>query len=183
MSRANHFLQDCMCTHRRLRSACAVLWKTLCASLTRLFLCSFFRQELTTFRKKKKLSPSPARVVILVGGMLSRPVLNNNQVSSKYCEVNSSYRADTISSSYKKDNSKSKKTKVVIFVPNKSSRPVLYFYQVSSKYSKGYLCYRADMKSNSNTRKGDNSKSKKAKVFILDRDTSSCPVLHFYQVS
>ena len=32
-------------------------------------------------------------------------------------------------------------------------------------------------------RKGGNYKSKKAKVVILLRDTSSHPVLHFYQVS
>ena len=44
---------------------------------------------------------------------------------------------------------------------------------------------RADRKSNSNTRRGDtcNSKSKKAKVVILVGDTSSHPVLHFFQES
>ena len=80
----------------------------------------------------------------------------------------------------KGDNSKSKKARVVILVCNTLSRHVLHFYQVSSKYSKGYSCYRADRESISNTR-GDNSKSKKAKVVILVRDTSSSPVLHFYQ--
>ena len=35
----------------------------------------------------------------------------------------------------------------------------------------------------SNKTKGDNSKSKKGRVVILVRDTSSGPVLHFYQVS
>ena len=30
--------------------------------------------------------------------------------------------------------------------------------------------------------KGDNAKSKKGRVVILVRDTSSGPVLHFYQV-
>ena len=39
------------------------------------------------------------------------------------------------------------------------------------------------MKSNSNTRRGDNSKSKKARVIILVHNTSSCPVLYFYQVT
>ena len=34
-----------------------------------------------------------------------------------------------------------------------------------------------------NKTKGDNSKSKKARVVILVRDTSSQPILHFYQVS
>ena len=34
-----------------------------------------------------------------------------------------------------------------------------------------------------NKTKGDNSKSMKARVVILVRDTSSLPVLHFYQVS
>ena len=62
-----------------------------------------------------------------------------------------------------------------------TSHPSLHFYQIPSKYSKGYLSYRADMKSISNKTKGDNSKSKKARVIILVHDTSSCPVLHFYQ--
>ena len=35
----------------------------------------------------------------------------------------------------------------------------------------------------SNITKGDNSKSKKGRVVILVRDTSSGPVLYFYQVS
>ena len=40
-----------------------------------------------------------------------------------------------------------------------------------------------DTKSFSNKTKDDNSKSKKGRVVILVRDTSSGPVLHFYQVS
>ena len=39
------------------------------------------------------------------------------------------------------------------------------------------------MKSISNKTKGNNSKCKKARVVILVQDMSSCPVLHFYQVS
>ena len=39
-----------------------------------------------------------------------------------------------------------------------------------------------DTKSNSNTRRGNNSKSKKGRVVILVCNTSSRPVLHFYQV-
>ena len=35
----------------------------------------------------------------------------------------------------------------------------------------------------SNITKGDNAKSKKGRVVILVRDTSSGPILHFYQVS
>ena len=50
------------------------------------------------------------------------------------------------------------------------------------KYSKGSLTYRADMKSMDIT-KGDNAKSKKDRVVTLVLDTSSGPVLHFYQVS
>ena len=41
----------------------------------------------------------------------------------------------------------------------------------------------ADRNSFSNKTKGDNSKSKKVRVVILIWDTSSCPDLHFYQVS
>ena len=63
-----------------------------------------------------------------------------------------------------------------------SSGPVLHFCRVQSKYSKGYSSYRADTKSFSHKTKGDNSKGKKGRVFILVRDTSSGPVLHFYQV-
>ena len=40
-----------------------------------------------------------------------------------------------------------------------------------------------DMKSNSNKRRGDNSKNKKARVIILVSNTSSHPVLYFYQES
>ena len=64
-----------------------------------------------------------------------------------------------------------------------SSGPVLHFCQVLSKYSKGYSSYRPDEKSISNKMKGDNSKSKKARVVNLVCDTSTGPVLHFYQVS
>ena len=51
------------------------------------------------------------------------------------------------------------------------------------KYSEGYSSYRADKKSISNKTKGDNSKSKTARAVVLVSDTSSGPVLHFYQVS
>ena len=80
------------------------------------------------------------------------------------------------------DHSKSKNARVVILVRNTSSGPILHFYQVSSKYSKGSLTYRADTIL-SNITKGDNAKSKKARVVILVRNTSSGPILHFYQVS
>ena len=58
-----------------------------------------------------------------------------------------------------------------------------YSTYLSSKYCEGYSSYRADKKSNSNKRRGNNSKSKKARVVILVHNTSSRPVLHFYQVS
>ena len=83
----------------------------------------------------------------------------------------------------KGDNTKSKKARVVNFVRDTSSCTVLHFYRVRSEYSEGYSSYRADTKSISNKTKGSNSNSKKAKVVILVRDTSSCSVLHFYQVS
>ena len=83
----------------------------------------------------------------------------------------------------KGDNSKSRDGRVVILVRNMSSCPILQFYKVPLKYSEGYSSYRADEKSISNKRKEDNSKSKKARVVILVRNTSSGPVLHFYQVS
>ena len=70
-------------------------------------------------------------------------------------------------------------------IGNMSSGPVLHFYQVSLKYSKGSLTYRADtisMDNLSNITKEDNTKSKKGRVVILVCDTSSGPVLHFYQV-
>ena len=35
----------------------------------------------------------------------------------------------------------------------------------------------------SNIKRGDNSKSKKARVVIFVRNMSTCPFLHFYQVS
>ena len=134
------------------------------------------------------------RVVILVRNTLSCSILQFYKVPSKYSEGYSSYRAEEKSTSNKTkgDNSKSKKARVVILVRDTSSGPVLHFYQVSlkyskglkpSKYSEGYSSYRADEKSTSNKTKGDNSKSKKARVVIRVRDTSSGPVLHFYQVS
>ena len=83
----------------------------------------------------------------------------------------------------KGDNTQSKKGRVVILVRDMSSGPVLHFCHVPSKYSKGYSSYRVDTKSFSNKTKGDNSKSKKGRVVILVPDTSSGPVLHFYQVS
>ena len=82
----------------------------------------------------------------------------------------------------KGDNSKRKEGRVVILVRNTSSCPILQFYQVPSKYSEGYSSYRADEKSNSKQRE-INSKSKKDRVVILIHNTSSGPVLHFYQVS
>ena len=83
----------------------------------------------------------------------------------------------------KENNTKSKKDRVVILVRDTSSYPVLHFCQVPLKYSKGYSSYRANTKSFSNKTKGNNSKSKKGRVNILVRNTSSGPVLHFYQVS
>ena len=80
-------------------------------------------------------------------------------------------------------NTKSKKGRVFILVRDMSSCPVLHFCQVPPKYSKGYLSYRADTKSFSKKTKGDNFKSKKGRVVILVQNTSSGPVLHFYQVS
>ena len=82
-----------------------------------------------------------------------------------------------------KYNSKSKEGRIVILVRNMLSCPILQFYQVPSKYSEGYFSYRADDKSISNKTKGYNTKCKKATVVILVHDTSSGPVLHFYQVS
>ena len=70
-------------------------------------------------RHKKQMSPdNPARVVILVGETLSRPVLYFYQVSSKFCEGHSSYRADTKSKSNTRrgHNRKSKKVRVVILI-------------------------------------------------------------------
>ena len=61
--------------------------------------------------------------------------------------------------------------------------PIQQFYKVPSVYSEGYSSYRADEKSILNKTKEDNSKNKKARVVILKSDTSSGPVLHFYQVS
>ena len=89
----------------------------------------------------------------------------------------------SLSNITKGDNAKKKNGRVVILVHNKSSGPVLHFCQIPSQYSKGYSSYRADEKSISKKTKGGNSKSKKARVVILVHDTSSGPVLHFYQVS
>ena len=83
----------------------------------------------------------------------------------------------------KEDISKSKEGRVVILVRNTSSCPFLRFYKVSSKYSEGYSRYRADGKSISNKTKRDNAKRKLGRAVIHVRDTSSGPVLHFYQVS
>ena len=89
----------------------------------------------------------------------------------------------SLSNITKGDNAKSKKGRVVILVHDTLSDLVLHFCQVPSKYSEGFLSYRADTKSFSNKTKDDNSKSNKSRVVILVRDTSSGPVLHFYQVS
>ena len=72
--------------------------------------------------------------------------------------------------------------RVVILVGDTSSRSVLHFYQVSPNNCEGYSSYRADMKSNLNTRRGDKSKSKEVRGIVLVHNTSSHPVLHFYQV-
>ena len=89
----------------------------------------------------------------------------------------------SLSNITKGDNAKSKKGIAVILVCDMSSGPVLQFCQVLSKYSKGYSSYRPDEKFISNKTKGDISKSKKARVVNLVCDTSTGPVLHFYQVS
>ena len=88
-----------------------------------------------------------------------------------------------VSNITKGENSRSKEGRVVILIRNTSSCLIIQFYQVPSKCSEGYSSYRADEKSISNKTKGDNSKSKKARIVILAHDTSSGPVLHFYQVS
>ena len=89
----------------------------------------------------------------------------------------------SLSNVTKGDNAKIKKGRVFILIRNTSSGPVLHFCQVPSKYSKGYSSYRVDEKSISNKTKGGYSKSMKARVVILVHDTSSGPILHFYQVS
>ena len=78
--------------------------------------------------------------------------------------------------------------------------------EVQNRFSTRYRqnirkCYRANMKSNSKTGWGDNSKWKKPKLYVtlhlilfyisqsiirvisLVHNMSSCPVLHFYQIS
>ena len=71
----------------------------------------------------------------------------------------------------------------LLFLYPTSSHPVLHLTKYHQNILKGIVSYRADTKPISNKTKGDNSKSKKATVVILVHDTSSCPVLHFYQVS
>ena len=83
----------------------------------------------------------------------------------------------------KRDNAKSKKGRDHACMQHTISCPVLHFCQVQPKYSEGFSSYRADTKIISNKTNGDNTKSKKARVVILVHDTSSCLVLHFYQVS
>ena len=92
-------------------------------------------------------------------------------------------KALSMSNITKGNNAESKKGRLVILVQDTSSHPVLHFYQVPSKYSEGYLSYRVDLKPTSNKTKGNNPQSKKARDVILVHDMSSCPVLHFYQVS
>ena len=69
-----------------------------------------------------------------------------------------------------------------IIVRNTLPCPIVQFCKVPSKYF-GYSSYIVHEKYSINKTKGDNSKSKKVRVVILVRDTSSGPVLHFYQVS
>ena len=108
----------------------------------------------------------------------------------KYCEEHLSYRVETKSNSNTRRGNNSKSKNVVILVCDMSdlvhnmlSHPVQHFYEVKFEKSKEYWSYRLDMKSNSNTRRGYNSKSKKARFVILICNTSTRPVLHFYQVS
>ena len=126
------------------------------------------------------------RVVILVHNMSSSPVLHFYQVSSKYSEGYLSSRADikSISNKTKGDNSKRKPELSFLYA---TCRPTLFY--IFSKYHqnipKGIKTYRADKKQCTITvsiTKGDNVKTKKGRVVILAHDTSSHPVLHFYQV-
>ena len=107
------------------------------------------------------------------------------KIFQRVSDIQSGHKINGLSLSNitKGDNIKNKKGRVVILAHDTSSGPVLQFCQVPSKYSKGYSSYRADTKSFSNKTKGYNSKSKKGRVVILVPDTSSGPVLHFYQVS
>ena len=73
----------------------------------------------------------------------------------------------------------------VILVGDTSSHPVLHFYQVSSNDVKGIQITertRNQIQTQEGEIREDNLKSKKAIVVILERNTSSHPVLHFYQV-
>ena len=88
-------------------------------------------ESLSNITKGDNAKSKKGRVVILVCGPSSHPVLHFYQVPLKY----SSYRADT--------KSISNKTKGVC---DMSSCPVLHFHLVSSKYSKKYSSYRADKK-------------------------------------
>ena len=107
------------------------------------------------FRKKKKKNvppppPNPARFVILVRNMSSRPVLHLYQASSKYSLGYLCYRAETrnqIQTQEGEITPKVKKAKVVILVGDMSSGPVLHYDQVSTKYSKECSTYIADTKS------------------------------------
>ena len=103
--------------------------------------------------KKKQMSPNPARVVILVCNMSSRPVLHLYQASLKYSVGYLCYRAETrnqIQTQKGEITPKVKKAEVVILVSDMSSGSVRHYYQVSSKYSKECSTYIADTKSMQN---------------------------------
>ena len=90
-------------------------------------------QNLSQLEKKTKneCPPNPARVVILVRNMSSRPVLHLYQASSKYSVGYSCYRAETrnpIQTQEGKITPKVKKAKVVILVFDMLSGPVLHYY-------------------------------------------------------
>ena len=63
--------------------------------------------------------PNPATVVILVGDTSSHPILHFYQVSSKYCEGYSSYKADKKSKT--QEGETTPKVRVVILVGNRWS--------------------------------------------------------------
>ena len=89
-------------------------------------------------------------VVLPVCNMSSRPILHLYQVSSKYSEEYSCYRAETrnqIQTQEGEITPEVKKAKAVILVCDMSSDPVLHYHQVSSKYSKGWSTYITDTKS------------------------------------
>ena len=85
-------------------------------------------------------TPNPARVVILVRNMSSRPVLHLYQALSNYSVGYSCYRAETRNQIQTQEGEITpkvkKKAEVVILVCDMSSGPVLHYYQVSSNYSK-----------------------------------------------